>query len=180
MAWYVLRSQTRQERLAVTALTERGVMAYCPVEIRKLQIPGRPKSQKTLVLFPGYLFAVLPDDAAIDVVRSIHAIRDIMCNGDGEPRPARTSAIRGLFLAEAFHLFDETWEPPKVKIGGYSHAYKPGDRVRIKKGVLEGFAGEVVKAKNTAKLMIIAMVFGRPQEFEVDARDVETPQPKQG
>ena len=167
MAWYVVRCVSRQERRVVQELEDLGLVAYCPFEIRWAKHAKR-KASVSRALFPGYVFAVLPDGQSVYQAESIRLVRDIMRSESGSLLQASAASIRGLFLAEIFHTFDETWEPPKVKGRRYSHRWKRGERVTISRGPFEGYAGEIARTRGARRVELLISVFGRTQEVVVE------------
>ena len=62
MNWYVLQTNRNKERLAQSALTQRGVRTYLP---RIVQWPAPAVGSSIAPLFPGYLFVLIElDDCA--------------------------------------------------------------------------------------------------------------------
>lgn len=171
--WYVCRVISRQEKRIVASLEEKGLTVYCPME-RKWSLHARPKVAISRALFPGYVFAILPDDEALDEVRKDRRVREIMCDKFGNPIVASTRSLRGLFIADMFHEFDHTYVAPKVKGKKYSHKWTAGQQVKIIRGPLEGFIGRVIKAKGKARFELLLNVFGRDQEVNVSHSEIET------
>lgn len=173
--WYVCRVISRQERKIVASLEEKGLTAYCPME-RKWSLHARPKVAVSRALFPGYVFAILPDDEALDEARKDRRVREIMCDKFGNPIVASTRSLRGLFIADMFHEFDHTYvapKPKKVKGRRYSPKWKPGQQVKIVSGAMEGFVGQVIRAKGKARFDLLLNIFGRDQEVNVPQQDIE-------
>lgn len=171
--WYVLRVQLRQERRIAALLGEMNVLAYCPIETRNIEVKTRYAIRivpRTRALIPGYVFAVLPDDRSIDIARSIRLVRDIMADPFGKPRSVDLQRLQGLFLAEMFRCFDETYAPPKKK--GYSHRWKSKDRVRIDAGAFEGWIGEVIKPRGRQQVEVMFSAFGKDHMILVDDSDL--------
>lgn len=176
-AWFCLRVQLRQERKVAAQLTENGVLAYVPVEICKIEVKHRTsqgvilrKVPRTRALIPNYVFAVLPDDDAIDLARSIRPVREVMSNAHGKPKAVDLTKLRGLFLAEMFRCFDGMYEAPKRK--GHTHRWKKGDRVRVQTGPFEDWIGTVIGTKGRQKVEVMFSMFGREPEIEIGEDDL--------
>lgn len=187
MTWYVCRVNSRQERRIVEALAEKGVDAYCPLQISWAKHATR-KVHQARALSPGYVFVILPPDdgsinprtgmsqfdEAVDIVRSDRRIKNIMCDGAGHPRRIPTAELRGIFILEMFHAFDETWAPPKRKRPKgqkYSHRWKAGDRVQIMAGAFKDWKGYVKEAKGRA-MVVMLKAFGRENPVTVPHTDL--------
>ncbi|MDO8912314.1 MAG: transcription termination/antitermination NusG family protein [Phenylobacterium sp.] len=171
--WFVCRVVSRQEKRVLAAFEEKGITAYCPME-RKWSLHARPKVAISRALFPGYVFAVMPNDHALDAARSDRRVRDIMCDKFGTPIIASTRSLRGIFIADMFHEFDHTYVAPKVKGKKYSHKWAAGQQVKVIRGPLEGFIGRVIRAKGKARFELLLNVFGREQEVNVSHSELET------
>jgi len=173
--WFVCRVMTRQEKRILAAFEEKGITAYCPME-RKWSLHAKPKVAISRALFPGYVFAVLPDDEALDAARADRRVREIMCDKFGEPIAANTRSLRGLFIADMFHEFDETWVAPKRKRPKgkkYSHKWAAGQQAKITRGPYEGFIARVIKSKGKERVEIMLTLFGREWEWNVSQADLE-------
>lgn len=187
MTWYVCRVISRQEKRIVASLTEKGLTAYCPLETTWAKHATR-KQSTSRAISPGYVFVLLPPDdgamnprtgmkafdEAIDLVREDRRIKAIMCDGAGHPRRIPTRELRGIFILEMFHAFDETWEPPKRKKAKgqkYSHRWKPGAHVRITKGPYADWKGYVAEAKGKA-MVVMLRAFGRDVPVTVSHDDL--------
>jgi len=59
--WFVVRSKSRKEDLAVRSLERRGIAAFCP---RIIEPIGWTNDWATVPLFPGYLFVEKRGQAA--------------------------------------------------------------------------------------------------------------------
>lgn len=175
--WFVCRVMTRQEKRVLAAFEEKGITAYCPME-RKWSLHARPKVAISRALFPGYVFAQLPDDSALDAARSDRRVRDIMCDKFGNPIVANTRSLRGIFIADMFHDFDETWVAPKVKRPKgkrYSHKWAAGQQAKVTRGPYEGIIGRVIKSKGRERVEIMLTLFGRDWEWNVSQGDLGEP-----
>lgn len=160
-------------------LTEARILAYAPMEIRKVTVkhPHRPEFRRnvprTRALIPGYVFVDLPhDDAgepeewAIDAILGNRLVREIMSNAFGRPRKVDLQRLGEIILMDAFCVFDETYEPPKVKTKGYASPWKRGDQVKGKAGLVKGWIGEVIGHKGYQQIEV--MFEGRPKPVLVD------------
>lgn len=181
MTWACLRVQLRQERKVAEYLREIGVLAYCPIEVRKVEVKtlivrrfvgNQERTRivpKTYALIPGYVFAYLPDNHAIDLARSVRTVIEIMAR-DGKPRPVELERLRGLFIAEMFRRFDATYKPPKVK--GHTPRWKAGDAVKGQGGHVEGWMGTVLAARGRQQVEVMFVMFGREIPVLVDEADL--------
>lgn len=170
--WYAIRVVSRQEAFVVGALEEAGLFGYAPKHVTEAKF-ARRKAVRTRPLIPGYVFASLPDDDAIQaalaiqgVIRSAHRI------------PLRGIDIGALVLEEACHAYDETWTPPKPKGLRYHRRWKPGDIATLDArdmGLLAGHSVKILRTKNRDRLDVLLTICGRTSEIEV--RDHQLTQP---
>jgi transcription antitermination factor NusG len=90
MNWYVLQTNRSKERLAQSALMQRGVRTYLP---RIVQWPAPAVGSAIAPLFPGYLFVQVElDDCAR--VCWVPGVRSFVSLGGGRrtSTPARSSS----------------------------------------------------------------------------------------
>lgn len=192
MTWTCLRVQLRQERRIVGLLTEARLIAYAPMETRKIVVkhPHRPEFRRTVprtrALIPGYVFVDLPhDDAgqpeedAINAILSIRLVREIMSNAFGKPRKVDLQRLGEIILMDAFRLFDETYEPPKVKVNGYVSPWARGDRVKGRSGLVKGWAGVVIGIRGRQQVEVLFERDGVRREVKVDDDNLTQDSPPQ-
>lgn len=169
--WMLMRVTSRLERWVVDALSERKIECYAPVHITEAKHAKRV-AVRCRPLIPGYVFANLPDDDAIDTAREMRGVIEIMCRTDPEtqtvkPMRVRTLDIGSMIFLEACHVFDETWQPPKKKGRRYSYRWAKDDAVRIQHGAFDGFAAQVLRGHGRDMMEVLITVFGRSQEVLV-------------
>lgn len=171
--WVVLRVTPRQEGFVHKALTEHELklQAYVPLHVT-VPLKAKRKATRTRPLIPGYVFALLPDEDALDVAMAIRGVLEIMCDGEGRPRQFPLRELGGLIIEEACHAFDESWEPPAIKGKRYSHRWVKGERIRIDGGTFHDFEGEVTATDRKDRIRVSLALFGRWIEVEVETRDV--------
>jgi len=182
LTWVVLRTAVRQEKRTAAKLWDEGVFCYAPMYVHKIAVKTRRMLKPRYVgraraLMPGYVFAYLPDDHAIDTARSVRTVREIMADAFGKPRPVELDKLRTIFLADVFRKFDEMYEPPRHKGRRYTHRFKPKDQVKIDKGPFAGFVGEVMRTRGRQQVELMFSIFGRLQEITIDESDLVATQP---
>lgn len=162
MTWACLRVQPRREREAATLLRSKGVTAYTPTEVRKIEVRTkhvRRHVPRTSALIPSYVFALVETEADIDAINSVRTVREIMADRNGKPKTVDLAKLRGLFLAELFKCFDATWEAEKPK--GYVPRWKKGDHVRGKGGFMDGWLGVVLAHRRGQSIEVMFTMFGK-------------------
>ena len=106
MQWFAFRTRTRSEFTAMSALCERGLFAFAPVEFRtRRDGPRRRPGHARVAMMPGYVFAKLADGyqvkrlqakeahaSALGMIRSVVRI-------NGEPAPIADGDVARLLSA---------------------------------------------------------------------------------
>jgi transcription antitermination factor NusG len=156
-----------------------GLQVYVPVET---YLPANGFRPRTRPLIPGYIFALLPDDDALDIARANHAVREVLCD-QGRPVKVRAIDIGAMVLFEATRGFDLTWNAPIPRRGGKRRGRRAlrhwvrGQRVPIQEGPFAGFFGEIVKADRADRIEVMVEIFGRASPVELDEEMLGEPQP---
>lgn len=182
-AWNILRVAPHMERRVRDTLADAGLQVYVPIETRWPKgYPRMTKAEKmrarpiTRPLIPTYIFALLPDDEALDLARNNHAVREVTCF---EGRPIRVPAreLGAMVLFEACHEFDETWSPPGVRRGkrrGKSlRNWKGGERVKVVAGPFGGFMGDVLASDRDERVRVLVTLFGRATPIDLGEEEVQ-------
>ncbi len=171
MTWYILRTATRREKRAEAALKEIGVRAYCPKIIRWERIGRRAyRDIREHPLFPGYMFAVIPDGAfaAVEATDGVSGVlRAMGASGEYAPHPISDKAVSALQQAEMAGDFDRTRD---VEDDGNP---KPGDVLRVKSGGWWGHSATVVRMVGAHRVKVLLMLFGKQNEVELDVAKLE-------
>lgn len=173
MTWACLRVSPRRERECADLLRSKGVLAYTPTQVRKVEVRTRHIRRhvpRTSALIPSYVFALVEDPADLDAIRSIRTVREIMADRNGRPKTVDIAKLRGLFLAELFNCFDATWEPEKPK--GYTPRWKKGDRVKGRGEFVDGWLGEVLANRRDRTIEVMFKAFGREMTVRLAESDV--------
>jgi len=157
--WACARLEPHRERLALHHLGLAGFQTYFP-RLREHRISHGRKVEVQPPLFPGYAFVAI--ELQWHVARwSIGVIGLIM---DGI-RPARVpdSVIDEIRSRERGGLV-ELPKPPGLK---------PGDRVRVLTGPLQGLPGLYAGQRPHARVLVLLALFGSQQKVELPAGAVE-------
>lgn len=161
MQWYVVHVQARQELPAAAAIEQRaGATAYVPEVLQRRR--GR---LLRVALFPGYLF--LAADLAVITPSVIDATPGVvrLVRSEGQPQPIAASVVDA--LRERVELINAAGGLP-------THAFKPGDSVRFRRGPLEGLEAVFVEPMPAAERVRVLLNFlGRQQELRVDPEELE-------
>lgn len=170
MSWYVVRTATRQEPRALKSLQEAGFGAYLP-QVTRWERLGRLKerSLKRRPLFPGYLFAVIPDGLffAAEDLDGVHAVlRYTSASGEQRPRSVPDALVATLLQAEAAGEFDNTEpeDPGRPRVGA---------TMRVKSGGWWGHLAQIVGMDGPQRVKVLLALFGRMHEVTLDIAQLE-------
>lgn len=170
MSWYAIRTTNRQEGFVQRALTEARLFAYVPKHIDEAKF-ARRVATRTRPLIPGYVFAELPDDDAVQVALAIQGV-----NRHARRIPLRDIDVGALVLEEACHAYDETWKPPRPKGRRYSRRFKAGEIAKVVSGHFDGREVLILRTKNKDRLDVLLRIFGRDIEVELEERQLAATQ----
>lgn len=151
--WYILRTATRQETRASESLTELKVEHYLPLETVKRKL-SRREVVCARALFPGYLFARIPDELFHVAVSAdgVHAaVHKTLSAGERVPCCVSHALVAALVEAENNGEFDRTKTPPMGV----------GDPVRITEGPFAGRVGEILKIKSGQRIKLLLEGYGK-------------------
>jgi transcription antitermination factor NusG len=158
--WYAVQTRSRFEQVVRAELSVKGVENY----FATYQELHQWKDRKKLVevpLFSGYVFARFQDEdeALLQVLRTTGVVR-ILGAGGIEPIPdEEIDSIRRLLRSG-----NRCFPHPFIREGAW---------VRVRRGVLAGIEGRLVRVKSQARLVLSVELLSQSVATEVDARDVE-------
>ena len=158
-AWCALYTRHQHEKTVAEMLSAKGLEVFLPL-YDSLRIWKDRKKMLSLPLFPCYVFVRGGVNHRLEVV-STPGVHMILCNGDQVAviPEVQIEAIRktveGNFRVEP-HPF-----------------LKCGERVRVRRGTLEGVEGILVRKKNQDRLILCVDMLAQCVSVEVDASDVE-------
>lgn len=152
--WYVIRTKPQSERLAASALERDGLELFFPL----VQMP-LPNAARTVVpLFPGYVFVRYDmEEGDAHMVRRLPGILGwVRFNGVAPPVPEDVVA----HLADRVEAINSG--------GGLWTKFRPGDKVRVVTGKMEGLAEVVEEAKSPeSRVKVLLEFMGRQVPAEV-------------
>lgn len=128
--WFVVRSKSRKEDMALRSLERRGIAAFCP---RILEPIGWTNDWATVPLFPGYLFVEVVLHTAFHTVNWTPGVKGFVSFGE-IPTPIAPGIVN--FLREQTGS-DGVIRPART--------FRAGERVRIKRGPFSGLVAIIEK-----------------------------------
>jgi transcription antitermination factor NusG len=159
LAWCALYTRHQHEKTVAEMLSAKGLEVFLPL-YSSLRTWKDRKKMLSLPLFPCYVFVRGGLNHRLQVV-STPGVHMILCNGDHVAviPEAQIEAIR---------------KTVEGKLRVEPHPFlKCGERVRVRRGVLEGVEGLLVRKKNQYRLVLCVDSLAQSVAVEVDASDVE-------
>lgn len=159
LPWWVLYTRHQHEKVVAETLSGKGYEVFLPLYESVRRWKDRRKLL-SLPLFPGYVFVRGAIDRRLGIV-STPGVHMILTRGDGtavipeEEIEAIRRTLDAKFLVEP-HPFLNT-----------------GDRVRVKRGALEGIEGILVRKKNVFRLILSVEMLAQSVCVEIDATEVD-------
>jgi len=158
-AWCALYTRHQHEKAVAGALHAKGFEVLLPLYDSTRQWKDR-KKLLSLPLFPCYVFVRGALSRRLQVMTT-PGIHMIVCIGD---------QVALIPEAEIEALRKTVNGPYRVE----PHPFlKCGDRVRVKRGALEGVEGILVRKKNLCRLILSVHMLAQSISVEIDALDVE-------
>jgi len=157
--WWAVYTRHQHEKMVARMLTGKGIEVFLPLYESTRRWKDRNK-MLMLPLFPCYLFVRGGQNCRLAVV-STPGVHMLLCNGEQVARvpEAEIQAIRKT-VEGALQV-----EP---------HPFlKCGERVRVKRGPLEGVEGLLVRKKNQYRLVLSVEMLAQSVGVEIDSSDVE-------
>ncbi len=126
--WFVVRSNNRQERLAVASLRAEQIEAYLPLVVREIRGGPRKGEATGAPLFPGYLFVRLSlTSEAWRLVFTARGVNSVITWG-GRVRPIAERVIAEIKAEERGGFVRLALDAPPVC------RFKAGEIVTFQKG----------------------------------------------
>lgn len=160
--WYAVQTRANFEKTVREQLTTKGLENYLPV-VKEVHHWKDRKRVVEMPLFRGYVFVNMEDSGAsrLAVLHTPGAVRILGCTGAIEPVPsAEIDAVRLLLRAE-------------VRVLGHPFL-REGDWVRVKRGVLKGLEGILIRIKHQLRLVVSVNLLSQSVAMEIEADEVES------
>ena len=160
MSWLVARTEPQREQRAKHFLELAGFSVYIPV-IRERRPKSGRRIERLRPLFPSYAFVALQNGRWWDA-RWCVGVAAVIMSGDG---PAQLSdhivdELRGRERGGAIEL-------PKRP------GLKPGDRVRVLVGPLQGQLGLYAGMRPRERVLVLLALLGGQQRVTLAKKDIE-------
>ena len=161
--WYLVYCKARQEESAARGLEEQGYTVYLPQLATKRRRAGG-LTEIIQPLFPRYMFVSTVDESqSIVPVRYTRGVRNIVRFGN-------------VFLPVATDIVDDLRKREDSETGYHrlvAPTLKPGDRVRIGSGVLQGIEAVFEARTGSDRVVILLDLLGRQTRTELPIEELE-------
>jgi len=157
--WYAAYTSANHEKRVSEQLLQRDIEHFLP----QYASVRRWKDRRMILqmpLFPGYVFVRLALSERLRVLQVPGVARLVGFNGS--PAVLPDNEIESLKITVAAHF--RAQPHPYLTIG---------QRVRVKRGALQGVVGILVRKKNALRLVLSIDLIMRSASVEVEAGDVE-------
>lgn len=148
-AWRVCQSNAGRALQASAAVFGLGFPTYVPMEAREVR-RARKVEVRRRPLFGDYFFARFALDDDWQPIGSAMYARGLLCVGD-RPASVPDELIDGLRAAEG----------EVIRLDAEVRMLKPGDLVRISRGLWQGHVGELQQLDELGRMVVLMNGFGR-------------------
>ncbi len=157
--WWALYTRHQHEKIVADMLSTKGFEVFLPLYDSVRRWRDR-KKLLSLPLFPCYVFVRGGLDRKLQIVTT-PGVYMILYHGE------RVAAIPGAEM-------DAIQRAVQGRCRVEPHPFlKCGERVRVKRGSLEGVEGILIRKKNMFRLVLSVEMLAQSVGVEVDASDVE-------
>jgi transcriptional antiterminator RfaH len=160
LLWSVLRIETGKELLAGRHLDARGITNYIPTYPHVRRWKDHAPQELQRALFPGYAFALFPDQRAQSLALQSPSVYDILTISPGQP------ALLDEIEMNRIHAIGQHQGEPWQNI-------EPGQRVRILDGPFADVVGLLIRRRGSLRFVIAVPMLGQSASVEVDAWQLE-------
>jgi transcription antitermination factor NusG len=157
--WYAVYTLPQHEKSALKQLDVRDIESFLPTYETVRVWKNRQRVKIILPLFPTYLFVHINSRERMKVLQS-PGVLDIVGNSRGSV-PLSDAEVE--FLRSDFC---------RQRIQPY-HDFAIGERVRIRRGVMQGLQGTLVRKSNGTRFVLTLELINQHAAIQIDAEDVE-------
>jgi transcription antitermination factor NusG len=159
--WYALLTRARHEKVVAHRLREVGVPVFLPLVTEVRRWSDRRKAVE-FPLFSCYVFAKLPptSQARLKALRIDSVLNLVGGHGQGTPIPEeQIDTVRRLI---------------QERLPWQCHPFlKLGERVRIRKGALQGVEGILISRSGESSIVVSIDAIQRSLAVRIEGYDVE-------
>jgi transcriptional antiterminator NusG len=161
LTWYAVQTSYRSEQRVAQALITKGLNTYLPLLRETHQWTDRKKTID-VPAFSGYLFVNYEPTLRnrVKVLETNGVVR--MVGGNHTPSPIPVEEIEVVRRTLASGVACDRYD-----------GLTPGAKVRVIRGPLAGVHGQLVRIKNSLRLVVAISVFSQAISAELGLNDVE-------
>lgn len=157
--WYAISTLPRNEHSVAKYLDANRIESFLPTCESVRRWKNRQSITVTEALFPTYVFARIHKSEQSSVLRS-PGVRRIVGNHKG---PIALSSSEVEFLrTRSLDKTIETFKEPAI-----------GERVRIRRGPMQGLEGTLVRKKSSLRFVLTLELINQSAALEVTADEIE-------
>ncbi len=162
-SWYLIYCKPQQERIARDNLERQGYVVYLPLAPVRRRRKGRTM-RIVDPIFPRYLFIYLSDQTDDwGPIRSTIGVSALVRFGQ-IPAKIPDNLIQGLRAREDSDGIQEIPE----------QGFKPGDKVRIAEGIMEGFEAIFQSHKSHERVILLLKIAENTAKIEIEVHQIES------
>jgi len=160
LPWFGIRTRSNQEKMAASALESKGFEHYLPTYRSRRRWSDRIV-ESDQPLFSGYVFCRFNPNHRLPIVTTPGVVSII---GFGkEPAPIADSEIEAVQTVLRSGLAAEPCP-----------FLREGQRIRVKRGALEGVEGILLKKKSEWRMIVSVSMLQRSLAVEIDREAITT------
>lgn len=157
--WFVLYTRPKYEKKLSLEIGQLNYENYLPLRTTFRKWSDRVKRIEE-PLFPNYLFVRMAANEKHDILSAEGAVR--LVSIQGKPVPVKESEIAKIRKLESVGK--------EIILEGLGCA---GDKVRVIRGILAGYEGELLRKPKASRFLIKLAVLNQGVSVEISDRDVE-------
>jgi transcription antitermination factor NusG len=157
--WFVLYTRPNFEKKISREIDRLNYENYLPLRMTFRKWSDRVKRIEE-PLFPNYLFVRMAASEKHNILSAEGAVR--LVSFEGKPVPVKESEIAKIRKLESVGK--------EIMLEGQGCA---GDKVRVIRGILAGYEGELLRKSKASRLLIKLAVLNQGVSVEISDRDVE-------
>ena len=144
--WYLIRAKYRQEKIAKQNLENQGYTVFCPVA---------SINNKTVILFPGYLFINL--DEKTQNRSPINSTKGVL-------HFVKFGLIFAKVPKTVIEFIKSNQQITATKLKNLNN-FKPGDKVQISDGVFKNYMAIFKSYKSNERIILLMNLLGKEQSL---------------
>jgi len=151
--WYLIKTKPKQEKIAIINLQNQDYHIYCPLTII---------NNKTVFLFPGYLFIQL-DEKVQDwsPIKSTKGVLNFVRFG-----------LNFAYISNNLIDFIKANENITIKKIKHLKNFHPGDNVEITEGVFKNYVAKFKSFQSDERVILLLNLMGQQQKIYIERKSL--------